>query len=57
MIFYILEILNQNNTITLNTNIFLNNQNEYNHQFDNMIVKSVKVDGGWYCWYNFDIKC
>ena len=27
----------------------------YNHENDNDIVEKVKVDGGWYCFYDFDI--
>lgn len=32
-------------------------KNEYKHQFDNWIVEKIEVNGGWYCWYDFNIKC
>lgn len=31
-------------------------ENEYNHQFDDLCVKSVFADGGWFCSYNFYIE-
>jgi len=27
----------------------------YDHSLDNLIVKNVKVHGGWYCFYDFEI--
>ena len=31
-------------------------KNEYNHQFDDLRVKRVRANGGWYCSYDFDIE-
>jgi len=32
-------------------------ENKYNHQYDNWIVTKVRVNGGWYCFYDFNIEC
>ena len=28
---------------------------KYDHKLDNLIVKKIEVNGGWYCFYDFDI--
>ena len=47
--------------ITINSIPYVGNwagwENKYNHEFDNYIVTKVEVNGGWYCFYDFDIKC
>ena len=30
-------------------------KNEYNHEYDDENVVEVRVNGGWYCFYDFDI--
>lgn len=30
-------------------------QNKYNHEYDNCKVSKVLVNGGWYCFYDFNI--
>lgn len=31
-------------------------KNKYNHQFDDLPVKRIRVNGGWYCSYDFNIE-
>ena len=32
-------------------------ENKYKHEYDDYIVTEVRVNGGWYCFYDFNIKC
>ena len=47
--------------IRINDKRYLGNwagwKNEYNHEYDNWVVTKIRVNGGWYCFYDFDIEC
>ena len=45
--------------ITINRQVYVSgwigHEPTYNHEYDDAIVKKIRVDGGWYCFYDFDI--
>lgn len=45
--------------IRIGDKIYLSNwcgdKSNYHHEYDKRRVQKIRVDGGWYCYYNFDI--